>query len=128
METRVRYKRKKKWLTTCLQNFAPVRISAMPRSYGSALRFEAGLELIAGRCARLHTVKTFPGGHRSCAREYRRLLGETTRDLTTLGLLAPGIKLPGVEAPTGFTILHFMPPQTMPIIDVRTVEVLYAAK
>jgi hypothetical protein len=42
-------------------------------------------------------------------------------------LLAPGVKLPGVEAPTGSTILHFMHPHSMPIIDVRTVEVLYAA-
>ena len=42
-------------------------------------------------------------------------------------LLAPAVKLSGVEAPTGSTILHFMHPQTMPIIDVRTVEVLYAA-
>lgn len=42
-------------------------------------------------------------------------------------LLAPGVKLPGVEAPTGSTILHFMHPLVMPIIDVRTVEVLYAA-
>lgn len=42
-------------------------------------------------------------------------------------LLAPGVKLPGVEAPTGSTILHFMYPQIMPIIDVRTVEVLYKA-
>jgi hypothetical protein len=42
-------------------------------------------------------------------------------------LLAPGVKLSGVEAPTGSTILHFMHPQVMPIIDVRTVEVLYAA-
>lgn len=109
--------------------------------------------------------------------EYRRLLAETARDLSTRGtiskdtflaiwrwkgaqrviqhvrldeydnlyasafrraasepperklasLLAPGAKLPGVEAPTGSTILHFMHPHTMPIIDVRTVEVLYAA-
>jgi hypothetical protein len=42
-------------------------------------------------------------------------------------LLAPSVKLSGVEAPTGSTILHFMHPQIMPIIDVRTVEVLYAA-
>ena len=42
-------------------------------------------------------------------------------------LIAPAFKLPGVEAPTGSTILHFMYPHAMPIIDVRTVEVLYAA-
>jgi hypothetical protein len=42
-------------------------------------------------------------------------------------LLAPGVKLPGVGAATGSTILHFIHPQTMPIIDVRTVEVLFKA-
>jgi hypothetical protein len=42
-------------------------------------------------------------------------------------LLAPELKLPGVEAPTGSTILHFLHPQIMPIIDVRTVEVLFEA-
>jgi len=42
-------------------------------------------------------------------------------------LLTPGIKLPGVEAPSGSTLLHFMHPQLMPIIDVRTVEVLFEA-
>jgi hypothetical protein len=42
-------------------------------------------------------------------------------------LLVPGVKLPGVEAPTGSTLLHFMHPQMIPIIDVRTVEVLHSA-
>jgi hypothetical protein len=42
-------------------------------------------------------------------------------------LLEPNVKLPGVEAATGSTLLHFMDPQTMPIIDVRTVGVLFAA-
>ncbi len=42
-------------------------------------------------------------------------------------LLAPGLKLPGVGAPTGSTIIHFIHPQNMPIIDVRTVEVLFEA-
>jgi hypothetical protein len=36
-------------------------------------------------------------------------------------------KLPGVGAPTGSTLIHFIHPEIMPIIDVRTVEVLYAA-
>jgi hypothetical protein len=40
-------------------------------------------------------------------------------------LLGEGRKLPGVGAPTGSTILHFMHPDSMPIIDVRTVEALY---
>lgn len=42
-------------------------------------------------------------------------------------LLGDGVKLPGVGAPTGSTIIHFIRPETMPIIDVRTVEVLFAA-
>lgn len=41
-------------------------------------------------------------------------------------LIEPRVKLPGVEAATGSTILHFIHPQEMPIIDVRTIEVLYA--
>lgn len=43
-------------------------------------------------------------------------------------LIGPGVKLPGVEAATGSTLLHFMDPETMPIIDVRTIGVLFAAK
>lgn len=42
-------------------------------------------------------------------------------------LVAPGVKLPGVEAATGSTIIHFIHPENMPIIDVRTVEVLFKA-
>lgn len=42
-------------------------------------------------------------------------------------LIGPGLKLPGVEAATGSTLLHFIHPELMPIIDVRTIEVLYAA-
>jgi hypothetical protein len=42
-------------------------------------------------------------------------------------LIAPGVKLPGVEAATGSTLIHFMHPDRMPIIDVRTCEVLFAA-
>jgi hypothetical protein len=42
-------------------------------------------------------------------------------------LLADRVKLPGVGAPTGSTLLHFIHPDTMPIIDVRTVETLFAA-
>lgn len=42
-------------------------------------------------------------------------------------LIEPRVKLPGVDAATGSTILHFMHPQIMPIIDVRTIEVLHAA-
>jgi hypothetical protein len=40
-------------------------------------------------------------------------------------LIAPGV--PGVEAATGSTIIHFMHPESMPIIDVRTCDVLFAA-
>jgi hypothetical protein len=42
-------------------------------------------------------------------------------------LLAPDVKLPGVGAPTGSTIIHFIHPDGMPIMDVRTVEVLFKA-
>ena len=42
-------------------------------------------------------------------------------------LLAGREKLPGVGAPTASTIIHFIHPETMPIIDVRTVETLHAA-
>ncbi len=60
------------------------------------------------------------------ARAFRRAASEPP-ERKFAALLAPGVKLPGMEAPTGSTILHFMHPQTMPIIDVRTVEVLYSA-
>jgi len=42
-------------------------------------------------------------------------------------LLGHGTKLPGIEAPTASTIIHFIHPEFMPIIDVRTVEVLLEA-
>ena len=42
-------------------------------------------------------------------------------------LIEPSVKLPGVEVATGSTLLHFMDPETMPIIDVRTIGVLFAA-
>jgi hypothetical protein len=42
-------------------------------------------------------------------------------------LIGSDNKLPGIEAPSGSTILHFIHPEVMPIIDVRTVEVLFAA-
>ena len=42
-------------------------------------------------------------------------------------LLGLGMKLPGVEAATGSTIIHFIHPQSMPIIDVRTIGVLFKA-
>jgi len=44
-----------------------------------------------------------------------------------LALLSDRQKLPGVGAPTGSTILHFIHPGTMPIIDVRTVGTLHKA-
>ncbi|HMD83799.1 MAG TPA: hypothetical protein VKO18_03755 [Terriglobia bacterium] len=43
-------------------------------------------------------------------------------------LLRNGEKLPGVGAPTGSTIIHFIHPETMPIMDVRTVEALVHAR
>jgi hypothetical protein len=60
------------------------------------------------------------------ATAFRRAASESPERKLAV-LLAAGVKLSGVEAPTGSTILHFMHPQIMPIIDVRTVEVLYAA-
>jgi hypothetical protein len=42
-------------------------------------------------------------------------------------LLAPGVKLPGVGGPTGSTLIHLIHPESMPIIDVRTAEVLFEA-
>lgn len=42
-------------------------------------------------------------------------------------LLAGNAKLPGFGAPTGSTLIHFIHPQTMPIVDVRTAEVLCRA-
>ncbi|MFO1153124.1 MAG: hypothetical protein U1E42_05595 [Rhodospirillales bacterium] len=42
-------------------------------------------------------------------------------------LLEPGAKLPGLSVPTASTIVHFMYPRSMPIIDVRTVGVLFTA-
>jgi endonuclease III-like uncharacterized protein len=48
-------------------------------------------------------------------------------ELKLAELISEEKKLPGVGAPTGSTILHFMFPNTMPIIDIRTVEVLHKA-
>lgn len=42
-------------------------------------------------------------------------------------LIEPSVKLPGVDAPTGSTVLHFMHPDIMPIIDVRAVGTLRQA-
>lgn len=36
--------------------------------------------------------------------------------------------LPGIGAPSGSTLLHFIAPDVIPIIDVRTVEVLHEAR
>ena len=42
-------------------------------------------------------------------------------------ILAPSNKLPGIEAPSGSTLSHLIDPDHVPIMDVRTVEVLYEA-
>lgn len=42
-------------------------------------------------------------------------------------LIGMSSKLPGVEAATGSTLIHFMHPETMPIIDIRTISVLFEA-
>ena len=60
------------------------------------------------------------------AEAFRRAASEPP-ERRLAALLAPGMKLPGLEAPTGSTLIHFIHPQSMPIIDVRTVEVLFRA-
>jgi len=61
------------------------------------------------------------------ARAFRRAASEPS-ERKLAALVAPGVKLPGVEAATGSTIIHFIHPESMPIIDVRTVEVLFKAR
>jgi hypothetical protein len=57
------------------------------------------------------------------AEAFRRAASEPpARKLNAL--LESGVKLPGVGAPTGSTVVHFIDP-SMPIIDVRTVETLF---
>jgi len=56
-----------------------------------------------------------------------RRAASVTPERRLAALIAPDVKLPGLGAPTASTILHFMHPKTMPIIDKRTVEVLSAA-
>jgi hypothetical protein len=58
---------------------------------------------------------------------FRRAASETP-ERKLAALIAPGVKLPGVEAATGSTVIHFMHPQLMPIIDVRTIGVLFVAR
>ena len=60
------------------------------------------------------------------AEAFRRAASELP-ERRLAALLADAVKLPGIRAPSGSTILHFIDPDTMPIIDVRTVEVLFAA-
>jgi hypothetical protein len=60
------------------------------------------------------------------AQAFRRVTSEPP-ERKLAALIAPNAKLPGVEAATGSTIVHFIHPQSMPIIDVRTVEVLFKA-
>jgi hypothetical protein len=57
---------------------------------------------------------------------FRRAASESP-ERKLAALIAPGVKLPGVEAATGSTLIHFIHPDSMPIIDVRTCEVLFAA-
>ena len=60
------------------------------------------------------------------AEAFRRAAAEPP-ERKLAALLDPSVKLPGVGAPTGSTILHFIHPESIPIIDVRTVEVLFEA-
>lgn len=43
-------------------------------------------------------------------------------------LCGPSHKLPGIAEPTASTILHFILPSEIPIIDIRTVETLFFLK
>jgi hypothetical protein len=61
------------------------------------------------------------------AEAFRRVASEPPERKLAV-LLGPGRKLPGVGAPTGSTIIHFIDPENTPIIDVRTVEVLVEAR
>jgi hypothetical protein len=77
----------------------------------------------AMRVIRHIRIKEYPSLY---APAFRRAVNEPpARKL--LALLGEGQKLPGVGAPTGSTILHFIHPEYMPIIDIRTVETLYEA-
>ena len=60
------------------------------------------------------------------ARAFRRAASEPLERKLAV-LLESGVKLPGVEAATGSTIIHFIHPEMMPIIDVRTIGVLFKA-
>lgn len=40
-------------------------------------------------------------------------------------LIGSGVKLRGMGAPTASTLIHFIHPETMPVIDVRTVGTLF---
>jgi hypothetical protein len=57
---------------------------------------------------------------------FRRAVSEPP-ERKLAALIAPGVKLPGVEAATGSTLIHFIHPDSMPIIDVRTCDLLFAA-
>jgi hypothetical protein len=70
------------------------------------------------------------------AAAFRRAASEPPKSKLA-ALLAREIKLPGVDAATGSTIIHFIhqkpnyigyDPESMPIIDVRTAEGLFKAK
>jgi len=62
------------------------------------------------------------------AEAFRRAAASEPPERKLAELLGPGRKLPGVGAPTGSTIIHFIDPENTPIIDVRTVEVLLEAR
>ena len=58
---------------------------------------------------------------------FRRAASEPP-ELKLHALLGEGRKLPGLGAPMASAILHFMHPDCIPIIDVRTVGVLFEAR
>lgn len=63
--------------------------------------------------------------------EYRDAFLRASRKLTgnpLQYLCGPSHKLPGIAEPTASTILHFILPSEIPIIDIRTVETLFLFK
>lgn len=80
---------------------------------------------VGGQTTRARTPAEDEYDTRYATAFHRAAAAPPERKLTEL--LGHATKLPGVEAPTGSTIIHFIHPETMPIIDVRTVETLLEA-
>ncbi len=102
--------------------------------------YQAILEVVAKEVSEIRTISE-PTFRRILDWKAARVKGsvewnayDTYRDSFRHCLLAPDnrklailVELPGIGAPVGSTILHFMYPKRLPIIDKRTVEVLHYA-